>query len=351
MEEWNKKDKELMLIKKIILKYYIIDKEKGDNFFYKIKPEIILFKIFKRLENKSIYKFIKNDIYNNDLSWYSSFVIDFYKFLGIKCLDIMYLSKLDLVIYNFHKHYDFYEDKYIKIDENIKIENQKLIDDIPDIIVLSKREMLRLSKKEINLLTNKSSKIIINGEYLNLNGINYQLDSMIINNYTHSHFIAGITYKLKKYIYNSLDYNKDNIIKSACPLIEYNWSNYEDYDNNIFYYENCILNSNKIDIVAKDYEDKDLFSININNNNLLIFVRVDKSNLSISKSTKDISLSSNEFQRDIENLLKDIYNIDEIITKKDVINKMKYFSLKYDINKTLEENKTILYKTIIDLYI
>jgi len=349
MEEWDKRDKELMLIKKIILKYYIIDKEKGDKFFYKLKPEIILFKIFKRFDNKSLYKFIKNDIYDNDLSWYSAFIIDFYRFLGIKCLDITYLETIDLFIYNLHKYYDYYESKPLKIDNEVKIENQKIIDDIPDIIVFNKLKYIYLSTKQINLLGNKSVKLILNGKYLILNGIYYQIDGMLMKNYSNNHIIAGITYKFKKYIYNSYDFNKSNIIKSACPLVKYNWSNYDDYYNQYFHYYDCILKSND-----EDYDEDDVYNIYSNYldyRNRIVFVRVDKSKMSISKSRKDISLSSNEFQRDIENLLKDIYNIDDIITMEDVINKMKYFNLKYDTDISLEENKIILFKKIIDLYI
>lgn len=197
--EWNKDDKELMLIKKIIIKYYKIDKEIGDKFFYRIKPETIILKIAERFENKSLYNYLMKNIYSNRYTWNMNFIIDFYKFLGIKCIDINYISSLDIYLYNLHKFYDYEKDKF----HNVR---KELNDEIPDILVIGRLNIINLSKKQIKYF--KSSRPIIDDELLILNGIIYKLDSILMKNESKVHIIAGITYKYEKYIYNSYLYNK-----------------------------------------------------------------------------------------------------------------------------------------------
>jgi len=330
MEKWNKEDKELMLIKKIILKYYKIDKETGDKFFYKIKPETIILKIAERFENKSLFHYLMKDIYLKKFKWNMNFIIDFYKFLGIKCMDINYISSLDIYLYNLHKFYDYNKDNFDKI------EKEEVDKEIPDVLVIGRLSTINLSKKQINKF--KSSRPIVEDELLILNGIVYKLDSILMKNESLVHIIAGITYKYEKYVYNSYP-PKDNKIQSACELVKYNWNIHN--PNEYFYYDDCEL---------KDFPDDNthnIYSPYFDNKTILVYIRVDMNKELSSNSKKDISINSNEFQEDIPRLIKKFYDIDE----NDIKKKMKLFDISYDISKSFEENKEILFKNILDLYI
>lgn len=332
--EWDKADKELMLIKKIILKYYKIDKETGDKFFYKIKPETIILKIAERFENKSLFNYLIKDIYLNKYEWYSHFIIDFYKFLGIKCMDIYYISSLDIYLYNTHKYYNYEKDKFGKI------EKQELNREIPDVLIIGRLNNMNLSKKQINLF--KSSRPIIDDELLILNGNVYKLDSILMKNESKFHAIAGITYKYEKYIYNSYPPPNKDKIKSACDLVKYDWNIHN--PNDYFYYEDCEL---------KDFPDDDknnIYSPYFDNKTILIYIRINKDLSLSSNSKKDISIGSKEFEEDIPQLINKFYKINEK-DENDIKEKMKLFDISYDISKSFEENKQILFKNILDLYI
>lgn len=337
IEKWNKEDKELMLIKKIILKYYKIDKETGDRFFYKIKPETIILKIAERFENKSLFNYLMKDIYLKEYKWNMNFIIDFYKFLGIKCVDINYISSLDIYLYNLHKYYNY------QINKFEKIKKEELNKEIPDVLVIGRLTFLNLSKKQMNKL--KSTRPIIEDELLILNGIVYKLDSILMKNESMLHIIAGITYKYEKYIYNSFPPIEEKI-QSACELVKYNWT--IDNPNEYFYYHNCKL---------KDFPDDNkhnIYSPYFDNKTILVYIRVDDdkdlSSKSKSKSKRDISIGSNEFQEDIPRLINKFYKLDDM-DENDIKKKMKIFDLSYNISKSFEENKEILFKNILDLYI
>ena len=331
--EWNRGDKELMLIKKIILKYYKIDKETGDKFFYKNKPETIILKIAERFENKSLFNYLMKDIYLNKYEWYNHFIIDFYKFLGIKCMDIYYISSLDIYLYNTHKYYNYEKDKFEKIEKELN-------DEIPDVLIIGRLNKMNLSKKQMNIF--KSSRPIIDNELLILNGIIYKLDSILMKNESNFHTIAGITYKYEKYIYNPYPPPNKYKIKSACDLVKYNWTihNPDEY----FYYDKCEL---------KDFPDDNtdnIYSPYFDNKTILIYIRLDMDKELSSNSKKDISIGSKEFEKDIPQLINKFYKIDEK-DENDIKEKMKSFDITYDNSKSFEENKQILFKKILDLYI
>jgi len=109
-KNWDPNNKFLIICKDILLKYYIFSKD-SVLFFNKFKPQVILFYMLKYL-NDNIFKnelklTIRKNAYN-EIGYLSAYFINtFYRYLGIKILNIIYLKDSNKYLLNF--------DKYLKI--------------------------------------------------------------------------------------------------------------------------------------------------------------------------------------------------------------------------------------------
>ena len=86
---WKKDNSLLMFFKKIVFNIHknpLLVK----NLFKKFKPEIILFKLLEQTKDKNLIEVFKQNNLNNinKFGFYPEYIIDFYKFLGLKVLDI-----------------------------------------------------------------------------------------------------------------------------------------------------------------------------------------------------------------------------------------------------------------------
>lgn len=264
-KKWNKTNKFLMIIKSILIKYYK-EPSKIQGFFNKIKPEIILFKMLETYNEFDMINDLKYNIKNNiaNVSWFENYIIKFFKFLNINCLDIIYINGRHILNFDndvsirFNQNTNVAEAKIKNINENTKTVNKRVYKDtkkilkkIPDIIIVI-HEDLNIFAEAIYLpnLNIRKSKIYdhyiykckIKGiktydDIITVNGYKYKLDATTLTNYNEigaSHAIAGITCNNNRYVYNgwqdsTIDpafkgYNNRNNNSSPCSLMKYDWN-------------------------------------------------------------------------------------------------------------------------------
>ena len=256
-----KKYKLLMIFKSIVFKYYK-DPEAYKNLYSKIKPEIILFYLLELNKTKKqltgLITKMKKD--NMDLSWHPFYINKFYKFLGVKCLDI--------IIFDNKLYYTLKNDlikRDIKADPSIKI--KAIIDANPDVLVIIKNIPYETLYNKTNtklydpyLSTNYKYKHNFNAldikNEITFNGYTYKLDSCLLSNFNRDkggHVVAGITCRDNKYVYNgwndeTLDEGiKEPIIKSdtkQCSLFKYDWTSKTITEDFCFNTNECKLSSN-----------------------------------------------------------------------------------------------------------
>jgi hypothetical protein len=147
---WDKKNNFLMVLRNILIKHYFNSK-KTNEYFKKVKPEAILFKMLRTYENEGILKQkFKKEIREHGnyskLGWINSYISIFYKYLGVKCLEITYLKQTNTFLVNsesfVHKTKDNVKDK-IENDEirRIKRNNERVLAEIPDVLVLNHSDL------------------------------------------------------------------------------------------------------------------------------------------------------------------------------------------------------------------
>jgi len=88
-KKWNKSNSFLMILKTILIKYYDNQPEKVQAFYNKIRPEIIMFKMIKMMDDKEIINYWKQ---NNKNKFATYFAWSAQEFLNINVLDITYLN-------------------------------------------------------------------------------------------------------------------------------------------------------------------------------------------------------------------------------------------------------------------
>lgn len=345
-KKWDKNNKFLMIIKSILIKYYNEPKE-VQKFFNKIRPEIILFKMLKTFNNYDIIHNIKQQLKRdkNMLGWFENYIIMFFKYLNINCLDIIYSNgkyilnfdnELNLNTVNGiinHSLKNPHEDPKVA-DKRVYENTKKILKKIPDIIIVAHNQLNGIVDytymKEFN--THKSnSKVFYPETYkceikgidtyedvIYVNGHKYILDAVLLVNYdiatiNIAHVIAGITCNKNRYVYNGWQSNTTDPAfqaallqgneSSPCSLMPFNWDLKKDNDF-------CLnLKACNLDFFDKAHVKPQLcFSFGTSNNigrRLLIYVRAD-----IEKTDeKKISIPSRINISNISGLVRDMHDI------------------------------------------
>jgi hypothetical protein len=363
-KKWDKKNSLLMNLKKILFNSYKPEKKQEiQQYFDKIKPEIILLKITSKYDKellKNLQIINKNyGVFN--FGWTISYVIKFLKFIGAKCLDITYSNETDLCILNYYKNLTREITKkgiktinkkqtLTKIEEEKEI--NKILKDIPDYLILSHTSLNSQAKKNaLNWSSSPNKNSFLASTYnikntndikeykeiINFNGHKYKLDSCLLSSYYKSkkngHAIVGINCSGSKYVYNGWDSNEyKQPIVSPCALIPYNWD-LRRTDSFCLNPKEC-----KLKLITKDAGL--CFSFG-KGNRILVYVRIiDNKTSSISDNNKSLS--------NISSIIKNVYNLN-LYTKTELIKQLRLLKYKDIQDKTIEELRLIL-KTIINKY-
>ena len=370
---WDKKNNFLMVLRNILIKHYFNSK-KTNEYFKKVKPEAILFKMLRTYENEGILKQkFKKEIREHGnyskLGWINSYISIFYKYLGVKCLEITYLKQTNTFLVNsesfVHKTKDNVKDK-IENDEirRIKHNNERVLAEIPDVLVLNHSDLniqytnlmnavhaiYKISNPdfakihELSTYNIKHSVSLINyDEIVEFNGHKYKLDSCLISNYDldnklSNHSIVGLTCKNNKYVYNGWNINTtdnaavdklNDAAPNACALMRFDW----DIKKNSEFCLNTKLC--KLDALKPNEKRNLCFSFN-KGQRVLVYIRIrdnDKSSDYIYKSTKSKSISN------ISSLINDIHDIDKL-TKAELIVIFKRYGMT-DKDLTFLSEKTL----------
>ena len=341
MNGFDKSNKLLMIINKILKSLYINDNDKASKYFKLIRPEVILSYV------KNIYKGTMR--YMITTGWFSNlFLYKFIENIGRSCIVLDYYNNnlyagitqsFDITYDKFTNNFNFYF-KY-SID-NIK---QKIIDiRTPDYLYVNiwnnrqkndyekifnyynknniKNKLLLRNYKSFTHsgLVDPNNNPLFN-DIITFNGYDYKLDSCIIRNYNqyrsgYGHDIAGITCKNNKYVYNGWfkstndigidDTERKNIHNEPCKLIKYDWDIHTDDDRGVCIdLANCSLNNLKSQRQVK--KTPFCFSFNLKKKKLvLIYVRIKSLNsginyISIDKNAS-ISATSISSQRSLNSI-------------------------------------------------
>jgi len=213
IDSWNKPFS--LFIKKIILSFYI-NRRKTQQYISVLNPEDLLFNIVSSfIKLKSYIKAIQAQRNIKKIDWNDYFMIDFYKSLGISCLDITY-------------HNDkFYLDLYKKLDWGFNKNNQlipqlnkdKNVDKMetnPDVLLIFETD-LNIDLTKIPSLNQSQLSISYPFEAeINIKGVEYVLDSIILNSTK-----AGITYEGDKFVYNN--WNNTHSKTFPCSIKKFDW--------------------------------------------------------------------------------------------------------------------------------
>ena len=366
-KKWDKSNSFLMILKAILLKYYNKKPEKVQKFFDKIRPEIIMFKMLKLIDDKEIIKCFKHPkdkiTYMSDFAWNNSiFIHTFFKYLHINTLDISYVNKQ----YYIHRENEytykcgdkggiFPSYKYANeiLDEKKRreiirknfFERIKILNDIPDIIILKHEDLF--DKIKIPLMSYTKIDPIKNlfdvkgidtyDDIIYLNGHKYKLDAVPISNYNNyfsvNHAITGITCNNNRYVYNGwlkntndaamINVKEKNNNIYPCSLMKHNWNVKND--------EGFCLNQKtcKLDFFKPNEEPLNLCFSFSKGLRMLIYARVlDDKDDKDKENAKDIPDKIN--LSGVSDVIRDIYDVKDL-TMDELKNKL-YIS-KFD-NKT-----------------
>ena len=341
-KSWDSSNKYKSLIKKIVNK----NKRKSDisNEISLLNPDEIFIENMFFLKDKENQKNFGQDLKTNSInkiSWNDDFIIDFYRGLGLSCLDIYkYDDKYFLNLYKFII-WKLTKDNY-KTDLNISslIKDDNIIPENPDILIVF-NNILNNSIKEKYIDPFTSSKIsnvekILENfiykdekfqiledikEEVNINDDIYILDSILLRFGDKS--IVGFRCDGEKYVYNNFSSSDD----SPCSVIKFDWS----YNEGIFCYNpiKCQLEDEKISDI-NDY----CFDFN-KGDKTLIYIKKDKS-----QNIHDIPDIPDS---DILKIIKEIKEMDIIRLKKEI----KQYDSKV-IEKSLNKNE--LEKILLKFY-
>ena len=366
---WDKTNNFLMVLKNILFKHYT-NNEKTKEYFVKNKTGLILFKMLKTYQedNKLKQAFkekIKKSVYKH-LGYVNAHIIQFYKYLGVSCVDLTYIKENKLCLINVNEYtqwskYEIFDDtSCLKKQE----ETKKQISKFPDVIILNHSELnnnytqviheihdyyIKLNHKyaKVNNIDNYKIKIgkdIENYEkIISFKGKKYKLDSCLISNYDTdnklgNHSITGLTCKNKHFVYNGFQnmYTQDNI---KCSLIPFDW----DLKKNT---EFCLNNNNcKLQLLNPKIKQDLCFSFN-KGYRTLVYVRMtnDKSDVKNNSPVKSVDVSN------VSSIIEEMHDI-KTMTKDEIIEALKYFII---INKDIESSNVnelrIYYKIILKYY-
>jgi len=324
-KKWKNPNTFLRIIKQILKNYN--KPEKVQEFFKKIKPEYILLKMLKTFNDTHTIEQLKPKIKNDTNTGYTpEYIIKFFKFLGLKTLDIVvmkqlgwiynsytYLLNTDKEFNNYHQLDDEKTRKYIK--KRVFDDIVKTIKEVPDIIVVKHEDLINnFAKPTYTVLkylipefnsSFYSSMIKIEGlenynDIITFNGHRYKLEAVPIGNFNvkdigSAHAITGITCNGERYVYNG--WNKATA-NSPCSLMKYDWNVRKD--------EPFCLNKVKckLDFIETSKDVKNLCFSFGKGLRLLIYVRMNDEEIDMkmsSRSDRDIQLSG------ISSLIDEIY--------------------------------------------
>lgn len=343
-KKWNKKDSFLNILKTILKNYK--RPEKVQDFFKKIKPEMILMKMFYKYNfNIKIIKDFKYILRYNK----GGFMTDIIYFLNS-------INDKKVLQITYHKKY-YYLNLFKMVDIgrnlcNLNVNSQsffnetkKIIDDVPDILVVNHYKYYN----DINAIFDKLyyskfcpisflNRLVLNtylynfnilgldigNDIIYLNGHKYILDSVLLGNYNieinKAHAIAGITCNNERYIYNS-----SNKIKGTgpCSLMKHNWNINND--------DNFCLNK-KLCKLDFDIDEQELCFNFSKGNRILIYSRINETNEDINSNTNSSSKLSG-----MNEIVSDIYDIvnmsrEHLIDNLIILNKIILKNNNYNIN-------------------
>jgi hypothetical protein len=365
-KKWNKSSKLLNIFKTILKKNY--NDPSIAEYYKQIKPELILFKFLKEYApdiEKIIKEKIVKDFSNFGFNMY--YFTKFLKHLKLKCLDISYDVKngarlnIDKSIsYKFEKNsLQVYVSQNPQDDNQERKEIQKIIDDVPDFLILYHENLANINlyfrplKTSVFKASNygfDENEIANYKDEIHLNEHTYKLDSCLLGNFNKykgiSHAIAGITCKNNRYVYNGW-INKTNdpamMNKIAgknefpCSLMKFDW----DVKKNVEFCLNPV--SCKLD-KAINKKIQPCFSFG-KGDRILVYVRVDDKSVSPISS---ISSSKGKISN-LSDFVKDIYQIDDltIVQIKKALTKFGYLDFQ---GKDKKELRNELMKILIKKY-
>jgi hypothetical protein len=269
----------MTLIKELLVSYYT-NKKSIDKFFKEIDPSTLLFQIFNSKEKTKMAE---------------QHIVNFYKYLGVKCAGIAYLkidgkdayitkepitSQPDVIVF-FHQDLNNYANKYL---DNLKTTK---------------------NPKQLAILPNKFEGLSSYNNEIVYNGITYILSSCLTtdnrDNYEY-HSVAGIYCNDTRYVYNGF-YNKP---KTPCSLIKYDW----DITKNEIY---C-LNPKKCDIdVDTNIKGVNNLCFNFGNGNrTLVYIRKDKTTVLNNDKYKIEEFEKGSEEPKVDNFVGEIAKIKDL---------------------------------------
>ena len=203
----------LNIIRNIINSYYS-NKKNIEVFYNSIVPARLLYEIvLQKSTSATSRRITSSDL--KELSWTEYNIMDFYRFLGISCVDVIYARNKYLMNYLSRKQYSGSEP--------------------PEVVVLFHEELTNVAKhhsKEHQSSGDSGGRFVLNSkkagtissyaDEIEFLGTTYVLSSCVINNQKEGyryHTTAGVICNGKKLVYNSY-INKGN---NPCSLINFDW--------------------------------------------------------------------------------------------------------------------------------
>jgi len=257
-KHWDKTNSFFQILKSILIKYYR-EPEKAQDFYNKIRPEIMLYKLIKYSNNKGLANLLKKQIKKNyvNLGYYETYITTFFDYLQINSLEITY-TKDNKYLFNFYKEvsnvisnqgeYQLILKHNITTNEEVYKDIKNSLKNVPDIITVIHKDLNKNRADNYQFFANIKKydsyyadkyKCKIKGvsnyeDIIYLNGHKYKLDAFTLTNYNEmpiSHVIAGITCDNERYIYNGWQSTTNDpamqyggsLNNQPCALMKYNW--------------------------------------------------------------------------------------------------------------------------------
>lgn len=341
---WNKDESFHQILKSILLKYYR-EPEKVQEFFSKVKPEYILFKLAKISGDYALMNALREGVKKNiaNIGSYENYIANFFKFLKINCLEITYINNeyffnlYDEIQYVYDKQLNYYDITLKNPNENIHTaekrffkETSEILKKVPDIIFVMHEKINQIAidfkrNKDIKNLKSYSSQVYnckIQGvdtfdNYIYVNGHKYKLDATTLTNYNNAgHAIAGITCNNERYVYNGWqkktkdpafrNYDISFDVKDGpCALMKYDWDLKKD--------KSFCLNSKTCKLDFVENPDDLCFSFGIDNKEgrrYLVYVRVKEyEKMKTTEEEAKLSIPENLKISGVSDIIKDIHDI------------------------------------------
>jgi len=372
-KKWDKSNSFFKYLK-TILKYSYSTDNKIRKMFIKQKPEYLLFKYLDYFDKplKKIMRLMIHYQYDHILAlfYYNiNYIITFFRKIGVKCLDVIILDndkylvdfdkniKLNLIIdtlkqkdYSFKIDHIKYEFRSIKFEIKDKIKEPNL-SKIPEVIVIQPSNIYSKNIQDSNLYKyiTKDFNIKFNSsDYIEYKGYKYKLEACILVNYNDkyvNHVILGFTCNNKRYIYNSLNSNKN--LKKPCGFYKFNW-NINDDTKFYFDYDKCKIRKVTEKNIEKIEEKHQVFSF-YNKKIACIYVKSDDTNDNNDSNNDTNDINSHGYysiskKQEMKNSFYDIKNI-TLSNLESIIKNLGYTD-KFIKNKSKEFLLNLLQKKI-----